>query len=199
MGDTVKNIRQFSAKVPLEDAVTQIGAMDSPRVTKSRIDALFRDHNEALVRFLRNRLRSDSEAEEAAQEAYVRLLQLDESEQPSFMRAYLFKVAANVATDILRRNATRLRGLSQVDASSIQLPVQEISCEARQQLTIVSNALDELPPRCREAFRLSRDGGSSTTEIAKLLDVSDRMVRLYLERALEHIQYRLQSFEGAGS
>ena len=161
----------------------------------SRIEVLFREHNETLVRFLRGRLPSDVDAREAAQEAYVRLLQLDEPAQPSFLRAYLFKVAANVATDLLRRRATRKVG-DQAEAGSREQTApatQERALQAREQLELVEKALLELPPRCREAFRLSREEGSSSAEIAAHLGVSDRMVRQYLVRALEHIQLRLQN------
>lgn len=166
---------------------------------RARIEGLFRQHNDALVRFLRTRLRSEAEANEAAQEAYVRLLQLDNEAQPSFLRAYLFKVAANVATDMLRQRATRLRNAQTADRSSSEAPAQERSLIAREQLAIVGMALEELPPRCREAFRLSREDGRGTVEIADILGVSDRMVRLYLERALEHVQQRVRHSRGGVS
>ncbi len=102
----------------------------------SRIEVLFREHNETLVRFLRGRLPSDVDAREAAQEAYVRLLQLDEPAQPSFLRAYLFKVAANVATDLLRRRVMRQRGdMAAVGSRDQAAPAtQERALQAREQL-----------------------------------------------------------------
>src|SRR5688572_6831283 len=75
----------------------------------SRIESLFREHNDTLLRFLRARLHSEADAREAAQEAYARLLQLDDTGQLSFLRAYLFRIAANVATDLLRRRTVQNR------------------------------------------------------------------------------------------
>src|ERR1044072_9185346 len=73
-----------------------------------RITRLFSEHNESLVRFLSVRLHSVQEAKEVAQEAYVRLLSLDDSGAVSFLRAFLFKTAANLAVDRLRsRNRQR--------------------------------------------------------------------------------------------
>ena len=40
------------------------------------IQRLFEEHNRTLIGFLRARLRSEAEARDVAQEAYVRLLQL---------------------------------------------------------------------------------------------------------------------------
>src|SRR5262245_1247058 len=73
------------------------------------IERLFREHNEALVRFLLSRLRSPQEAQEVAQEAYVRLLNLDEPGAVSYLRAFLFRTAANLAVDRLRREEMHTR------------------------------------------------------------------------------------------
>ncbi len=73
---------------------------ESPRATA--VARLFREHNEALVRFLALKLRSQQAAQEVAQEAYVRVLSLDKPGAVSFLRAFLFKTAANLAVDRIR-------------------------------------------------------------------------------------------------
>ncbi len=164
--------------------------------TPWRIQNLFRDHNDTLLRFLRARLKSDADAREAAQEAYCRLLQLDQADQPSFLRAYLFKVASNVATDIIRQRLTR-KTVEPADDEHWTPASQERTLSAKQQLIAVQKALEQLPPRCREAFLLSRYDGFGTVEIAARLNVSDRMVRSYLTRALEHLRSALE-IDGSG-
>ena len=64
--------------------------------------AVISDHNRLLVGYLTSRLRSEQEAKEVAQEAYVRLLQLQDPGTSSLLRAYLFKTATNLAIDRLR-------------------------------------------------------------------------------------------------
>src|SRR5687767_9404878 len=73
------------------------------------VERLFREHNEALIRFLRPRVRSRQEAREVAQEAYVRLLSLDRAGAVSYLRAFLFKTAANLAVDRLRHDESQAR------------------------------------------------------------------------------------------
>lgn len=76
----------------------------------SRIIAeLFRAHNDALVSFLAARLHDAQDARDVAQEAYVRLLQLDAPGALSFLRGYLFKIAENLALDRIRHRAIRVR------------------------------------------------------------------------------------------
>jgi RNA polymerase sigma-70 factor (ECF subfamily) len=162
-------------------------------LTPGRVENLFRDHNDTLLRFLRARLNSDADAREVAQEAYVRLLQLDQPGQPSFLRAYLFKVASNIATDIIRQRRVR-RSSNDTEEDQQSMPaLQERALSAKEQLSAVQKALNELPPRCREAFVLSRHDGFSTGDIAVRLHVSDRMVRNYLVRALEHLRSAIEA------
>jgi len=80
---------------------------EDARARAEVIEQLFRQHNGKLVSFLSARLRSEAEAAEVAQEAYVRMLELDRPGRVSFQRAYLFKIAANLAVDRLRKRSVR--------------------------------------------------------------------------------------------
>lgn len=159
----------------------------TPASAENGVEAIFRAHNDTLIRFLRGRLHNDADAHEAAQEAYVRLLQLDQPDKPSFLRAYLFKIAGNVALDLMRRRRTQKAFVLSEGSDDVQ-PTQERALAARQELQRVETALSTLPARCREALFLSRQEGWSSSMIARHQGVSDRMVRLYICRALEHIE-----------
>ncbi len=157
------------------------------------VDDLFREHNRALIQFLRSRLNSEADAREVAQEAYVRLLQLDKPEELSFLRAYLFKIASNLAIDHIRSRGRREQVTGEMPAF-FEFPVpatQENRASARQQLELIRKAVGELPPKCRQAFLLSREENWSSAQIAQHMNLSDRMIRIYLSRALEHIRNRL--------
>lgn len=167
-------------------------------LARRSVEELFKNHNDLLLRFLTTRLGNEAEARDAAQEAYVRLLQLDQPDRPSFLRAYLFKTAANVATDVLRRRRTRHLHAAQAAADDTEVPSQEAALAARQQLQLIDEALKELPPRCRAAFLLSRREGWNAAQIGDHLGVSDRMVRTYIVRALEHIQLMLAENNSVG-
>src|SRR5688572_11784943 len=72
----------------------------TPSADDARIQTvqhLIQLHHRALHAFLMTRVRDSQEAKEVAQEAYVQLLQLDRPDAIGFLRAYLFKTAANIA------------------------------------------------------------------------------------------------------
>lgn len=159
----------------------------------SDVERVFREHNDALVRFIAARLGSKQEASEVAQEAYVRLLSLDNEEAVSFLRAFLFKTADNLATDRLR--ARSRRGFI-VTAGSVEKAVFELSpereLEGEQAIERLRQAIDELPQKCREAFLLYRLEELSCADIAVRLGLQERMVWRYIARALEYIRLRVK-------
>jgi RNA polymerase sigma-70 factor (ECF subfamily) len=157
---------------------------------------LFREHNQALIGFLLGRVNSQQEAQEIAQEAYVRMLELDTAGAVGFLRAYLFKLAANLAVDRARQRATHTR-LQQIWVDPFEYLSQEPSAErgaaARQELQLVRRFMSELPPRCRVAFYLHRFRERSVPDIAQVIGVTERMVRIYIQQALVHCRMRLDA------
>ena len=173
--------------------------VDRPRSDQNgRMAALFAAHNQALLRFLNCRLKSMQEAMDVAQEAYVRMLQLETSDGIGYLRAYLFKIAANLAADRLKSVARRNRidKLEFFDAETRYEPSPETEVAARQDVAAILKLLDELPARCRYVFVMHRFYGHSIAELANSMNVSVRTTQLYAERALVFCRARLQDPSG---
>ncbi len=160
------------------------------------IDRLFREHNSALLRFVAAKLGSEQEAKEIAQEAYVRLLSLNHPEAVSYLRAFLFKTAANLAIDRLRARGRRppTRSITDMELAVFHLSPDR-QMEGQQTVAILAQAVAELPQKCQRAFLLHRVEGLSRAEIAARLGLGERMVRLHIARALEHLRLRLDIAE----
>jgi RNA polymerase sigma-70 factor (ECF subfamily) len=163
------------------------------------VASLFQQHNQLLLRFLRARLGSEHEAKEVAQEAYVRLLQLDRTGAVSFLRSYLFKVAMNLAIDRLRE-----RTRHPVHDDPIELFEEledtlgpEREAIATEQLRLLNIALAELPPKCRDALVLHRYHDKTQREIAAELGISERTIRTYLVQAMFYCKLRLSGLSAA--
>jgi RNA polymerase sigma-70 factor (ECF subfamily) len=156
------------------------------------VERVFREHNEILIRFLQTRLPSAQDAREVAQEAYVRLLQLEQPEAIGFLRAYLFKIASHIATDRLRHRQVRqnYENSESFDFMGVVSPMDTLA--AQQDLDVVNAALDELPPKCRKVFLMRRLGDMDTEEVARREGIGGRMVRLYVAQALLHCHRSLQ-------
>ena len=117
------------------------------------------------------------DAEDAAQEAFVRLLDAD----PRNPRAWLYTVASNLVRDRSRRTS-RLASLSRAHGladASADPEVDLMRAERRRSVQVV---LAMLPPRDRHLLLLHH-GGASYREIAQTLSVAPGSVGSLLTRA----------------
>jgi len=179
---------------PPADAVGVVAARPAES-HEALMARLYSEHNQALIRFLMTRVDSEQEAQDVAHEAYVRMLQLDARGAVSYLSAYLFKTAANIAIDRIRRSQTGQRVHESVSdtLSEAVFPAPENEVASRQELELIARYLEELPPKCRQAFYLHRIQDMSLDDIARELGVTKRMVHHYLLRAIVHCRTRLDA------
>ncbi|WP_395641690.1 RNA polymerase sigma factor [Rudaea sp.] len=162
----------------------------------AQVASLFREHNRALTSFLSSRLDSMAEAQEVAQEAYVRLLRLENPEQVGFLRAYLFRIASNLAVDRLRQRNVRADAAEEdLFAEWLDTPAPERRALAIDQLRLVREALRELPRKTSQAFVMHAIEGRGFDAIARVMKLTERMVRYHVTRAMAHCRARVDAKE----
>ncbi len=185
---------------PFESRETRLTSKE--RATEDRSSAvarLFREHNRMLVGFLFARLKNEQEAKEVAQEAYVKVLRLEEKPgAASFMRSYLFRVAENLAIDRLRQRQSRSR-LDQLDVFDelFEDSGTERAVLAQQELALIEAAMAELPEKYRQAFQLVKFEERAFPEVAAMMKISERMARKYVTGTLIYIRLRREGVAGA--
>jgi RNA polymerase sigma factor (sigma-70 family) len=161
------------------------------RQSASVLIASFQENYEQLLRFLTRKLNGDSErAADVAQDTFVRLARTpdtdDEIDNP---RAYIYRVAGNLAIDQIRsdrRQSAHHDGADGASEISDPEPGPERICLSREQVKLLDQALNQLPENARAALLMFRVEGLSHTEIAEKLGVSNSMVAKYIGRALKH-------------
>ena len=151
----------------------------------------------SLLRYLRDLLVRREDAEDVAQETYVRLVRAGSLEQSEVhVRAFMFRAATNLAYDRFRQR--RARGPHD-DTALAELPDETPAAERvvamEQALRVVERALLALPPRCRQVFLLRTSREWSYDEIAERLGVSKRTVEREMRTALEACQRELRGGE----
>lgn len=164
----------------------------SPEFLKT--EELYLEHHRALHRFLTRMLRCEEAAAEVAQDVYVRLLRLAPQRPVENPRGYLFRVAANAAYDRMARDRRRERVMDDQglpDTLRCPLPDAEAITVARERLNMLAEAVNELPPRCREVFLMSRLDGLSHAEIAGRLAISRNMVEKHIIKAMLYCRRRI--------
>src|SRR5258706_2481262 len=151
------------------------GGRPNAAARSALVSDLFRDNNRALVRFLLTHLSNEQEAREVAQEAYVRLLQLDQPEAISFLRTYLFRTALNLAIDRVRRRRRTecVERVDLFDECSMEGTVEQAGLD-EQEVGLLQLAIQELKPKCRRAFVLHKFHEQSVVDVATEMDLTPR-------------------------
>lgn len=164
----------------------------------SALISAFRENYQDLLRFLTRRTGSADRAADLAQDTYLRLAALaPASVDVQNPRAYVYRIAGNLAIDAARRDGRLPLDMTFVDADERSAePSPEARALARERLRLLEAALDELPANPRAALLLNRVDGLTFAEIAARLDVSESMVAKYIARALKHCRDRLHDADG---
>jgi RNA polymerase sigma factor (sigma-70 family) len=152
--------------------------MESPT---RHAEALFEEHSGRIYRFCVRRLGSPQEAEDALQVTYLNAWRsLKAGTRPHDAAPWLFQIAANVCATVLRNRSRR--GTVEL------LPPADIEHVASREpdsdeLLGLTEALEALPERQRQALLLRDWRGFSYEEIAGALDASHPAVETLLFRA----------------
>jgi len=178
-------------KTPLAGSAPNQG----PEERSALITRLFREHNESLIRYLALRLKSQEEAKEVAQEAYVRLLNLDRPGAIGFLRAFLFRTATNLAIDRIRHEQTS-RQLARTGRFLEEFgpgPSPEQSVAGEQECDWRKSCSKSCLPNGQRAFFLHKICGLGFSEIAAQMGLRERMVRNYVVRAVLYCRAGLEA------
>lgn len=143
------------------------------------VDLLTRQYHVVLIRYFRRRGIAPNDAMDLVQEVFERLSRQDVLARVERVEGYLFKAAANVATDYFRGRRVRLNHPVE-DYSDAMHRTDEFApdrlAEGRQELELIVAALNELPERMRHIFILARLENMRRAEIAARLGISKRLV-----------------------
>ena len=150
-----------------------------------------------LRAYLQQRFPKLDDVDDIVQESYLKLLRSRmEGQFLHCTRSMLFVVARNLSIDRLRRQRrapfTPLAFEQSNGVADETVGVAEAACRD-QELGLLAEAVDSLPPRCREVLRLRKIHGLSHREIASRLNLSERMVNFEVGNGIRLCAMYLQA------
>jgi RNA polymerase sigma-70 factor (ECF subfamily) len=161
--------------------------------SKADVAALVREYSAVMYRVAFSILRNAAEAEDAVQDAFLRVVQRPERlDEVRNARTWLIRIVWNLALDRKRRVSPE--PIDEAVAAGMAakgLPADE-GIAAERRLVEVYGAIDRLPKKEREALLLSVIEELSTAEIAAVVGRSESSVRALLFRARGHLRERLE-------
>jgi RNA polymerase sigma-70 factor (family 1) len=154
---------------------------------------VYKRYAEKLAGFAGSKLYSLEDARDILHDVFVKLWEgREQLHITSNLQSYLFAVIRHRIIDKIRKNITR-----EEYASAVQSMAVFYDSDAGKQVELkelkktIGDSLNQLSPRIKEIYKLSREEGLSNREIAEKLNLSEQTVKNQLSAALKHLRQTL--------
>jgi len=152
-------------------------------------------HDGQLKAYLRIRFPDERDVEDVVQDSYVRIWKARAVTPIRSVKAFLFRVARNVALDRHRRD--RVGVPAEVGSLSIQNVIDETADIAEslgilEKERLLADALATLPSRAHEVVILCKLNELTHGEAARHLGISERTVDEHLRRGMKRLGAELR-------
>ena len=147
-------------------------------------------HEPALRSWLR-KVADPNDVEDIVQESYCRLSNLEDVSHIKNGRAYLFTTAKMIVLGNIRRSRiVKIQTVADIESYQVNCtaPSPEDVAVDRSHLGFVSEAIENLPERCRQVIKMRKIEGISQREVAQRLGVPEHTVENDVAKGLRLIQ-----------
>jgi RNA polymerase sigma-70 factor (ECF subfamily) len=163
---------------------------------KSEFDYLFRKYFPRLRAFARVIVKEDEAAKDIVQEAFIKSWEEKDHIEWKTFESYLFRMVRNRCLNHIRdknlaqqkkQDLTELNRFEEIYRIDFvrNEPYLIFEKELKDKL---NQAIDQLPPRCKEVFVKSRMEGMKNREIAEELDINIKNVERHISSALKTLK-----------
>jgi len=166
----------------LTDVALLEGLQNGERAAQA---AFFGAYEPLVRRVLMRMLRDDSDAADALQDTFVRMIRsVPQVKDPLALRGWVLSVAKSVAFDQLRRlQRQRPNGRGSTPINPVDVPVDDASFELRSAVRDAYQVLDRLPQEERVVFLMRYIDGVELVKLADIVGVSLATIKRRLSRA----------------
>ncbi len=169
--------------------------LEIPNLSDERVfEQVFRDHYQAMANFALKYLGDTDLAEEVVQDVFSTVWQkADEISVKTNMKSYLYGAVRNYCLNHIKHQKVEQTYISRSLHAHNHLDISDI-LEYDELKVKIDEALDELPPKCRQVFEMSRFEDKKYKEIAEELDISLKTVENQMGKALKHMRSVLKEY-----
>ena len=156
-------------------------------------EQILRRHQDRAWRIAYHYLQNCSDAEDVAQEAFLKILDAAENYTPSArFTTYLYRVVANLCIDHTRKKRPHFTDCLPERRTRSALPAEKLAQQERDRA--IQDALEDLTGRQRMAVVLRYYEDLSYRNIAAAMDTTPKAVERLLARARKSLERILQDF-----
>jgi len=156
---------------------------------QARFEELIMPHLDAAYNLARWLTRNEHDAQDVAQEAFLRAFKFFDSFRGSNSRSWLLSIVRNASYDWLQKNRkSELTTVFDEQLHGVEASEEQTPLPAEVDQEIVRQAIEELPVEFREVTVLREMEGMSYKEIAEICGVPIGTVMSRLARARKQLQ-----------
>lgn len=157
--------------------------------SKEAFTALYKKYWRQVYNFSRLYLTNQDTAEEVVQEVFIKVWEgRDFMREDDNFKGLMFIITRNLIFNQHRKNLNEdFYKMTVLAAMEDSYDIEE-EIEAKNLSEYIDMLINELPPRRREIFNLSRKGNKSYKEIAELLNISEKTVENQISEALKYLR-----------
>ena len=145
------------------------------------IAAFYTVHQNELVNFATSRLGNREEAEDLVQDAFVKMMTIEDIINEATIKSFAYTITANKVKDLLRHRIFRHQ---MEESKKYEMELQhshaERLAEYNDAMRIVNAGISRLSPACAKVYRMSFFDDMTAGDIADELQVSKRTVESQL-------------------
>ena len=153
-------------------------------------NSIFKDNSKTVFNYIYYKFGNEERANDAVQEAFVKLWENCTKIPPEKAKAYLYTVANNLYLNVIKADKVRLK-YADKHANSITQESPEYVLEEKQFQKKLDDALNALPENQRTTFLLNRIDGKKYTEIAAMEGVSVKAIEKRMHLALKTLREKI--------
>lgn len=172
---------------------------DLERIKKGDVkqfEVLFKDYYEMLCQFAVKYVKNMEQSEGVVQDTFYNIWKNKEKLNiNTSLKAYLYTAVRNNCLQVLRTRSLDIKYENYYKSHYVNesiSPSDELN--AKELSKVINKALNSLPERCQQIFKMSRYEGLKYQEIAEKLSISIKTVEANMGKALKHFRAHLKDY-----
>jgi len=162
----------------------------------SAFNTIFKNYNQKVYNFCLQLLKKKQDAEEVTQEVFIALWQNRERiKSNTSLSTYIYSIARNQIYNIFRKSFYIQAYIEYLNTNEKKLElITEDQVLYNELQKFLNETIEELPPKRKEVFKLSRFEGLTYKEIADRMKISENTVDVQIRKAIGFLKEAFENY-----
>jgi len=155
---------------------------------------LFHKYSQKVYNFSIKHLENEEDVKDLVQEIFMKIWdKRKEIDANKSFNGFLFTITLNLIRNYFRKKVKDRKLVNKwLEETEPYSDSTKLSIEFRSLEKVVNTIVEQLPPKRRMVFRLSRNEGISNDDIARRMNIQKKTIENHLNLALRYLRERLQ-------